>query len=164
MPPSAERSPFQFSTNELKILAVFAGIALILCTIAIVRPLLTPQVAVSPIPAVGVELDEVTEVISSLTGSEATSAWDGEKLNRPVAAFVIDPNTAPADSLELLPGVGRVLADRIIEHRTKYPFNSPLDLLAVRGIGTSTYENLRHFIRIDPNRIPGKDQHKKDMK
>lgn len=164
MPPSADRSPFQFSTNELKILAFFAGVALILCTIAIVRPLLTPQVAVNPIPAVGVEFDEVAEVMSSLTGSAVSSTHDGENLNRPVAAFLIDPNTAPADSLELLPGIGRVLADRIIEHREKYPFKSPLDLLAVRGIGTSTYENLRHFIRIDPNRTPGKDQLKKDMK
>jgi competence protein ComEA len=121
-------------------------------------------VAVNPIPAVGEELDEVTEVISSMTGSSVSSTSGEENLNRPVTAFLIDPNTAPADSLELLPGVGRVLADRIIEHRTKYPFKSPLDLLSVRGIGTSTYENLRHFIRIDPNRIPGKDQHKKDMK
>ncbi len=164
MSPSADRSPFQFSTNELKILAVFAGLALLLCTIAIVRPLLTPQVAVNPLPAVGVELDELTEVISSMTGSSVSSTSGEENLNRPITAFLIDPNTAPADSLELLPGIGRVLADRIIEHRAKYPFKSPLDLLAVRGIGTSTYENLRHFIRIDPNRIPGKDQLKKDMK
>ena len=26
--------------------------------------------------------------------------------------FILDPNTSPADSLELLPGIGRTLADR----------------------------------------------------
>jgi DNA uptake protein ComE-like DNA-binding protein len=28
--------------------------------------------------------------------------------------FTLDPNTAPVDSLELLPGIGPVLADRIV--------------------------------------------------
>lgn len=60
-----------------------------------------------------------------------------------IASFHREPlaflSTAPADSLDLLPGVGPVLAARIIEARAaRGPFTSWNDVLAVRGIGPRT--------------------------
>ena len=49
----------------------------------------------------------------------------------------IDPNTADQDTLCLLPGVGPVLAQRIMAAR---PFESASDLTRVRGIGSIAVE------------------------
>jgi competence ComEA-like helix-hairpin-helix protein len=63
----------------------------------------------------------------------------------------INLNTADAATLESLPGVGPVLAARIIAHRDAVGgFTSPDDLLAVRGIGEATLARLRHRVRADP--------------
>lgn len=56
-------------------------------------------------------------------------------------------STAPPDSLELLPGIGPVLAARIADARTgKSPYTTWNDLLAVRGIGPKTVERLRSLV------------------
>jgi competence ComEA-like helix-hairpin-helix protein len=63
----------------------------------------------------------------------------------------IDLNTADAATLESLPGVGPVLAARIIAHRDAVGgFTSPDDLLAVRGIGEATLARFRHRVRAGP--------------
>ena len=57
----------------------------------------------------------------------------------------VNPNIAARDELMLLPGVGEVTANRIIEAR---PFKSPRDLLNVEGIGPKTLEKLQPFIQL----------------
>jgi len=57
----------------------------------------------------------------------------------------INPNTAARDQLMLLPGVGEVTANRIIEAR---PFRKPQDLLNVQGIGTVTLKRLEPFLQL----------------
>lgn len=59
------------------------------------------------------------------------------------ATFRTEPlvflSTAPAESLDLLPGVGPVLAARIVDaRRARGPFASWDDVLAVKGIGPRT--------------------------
>jgi len=62
--------------------------------------------------------------------------------------FVVDPNTTPADSLELLPGIGRVLADRIIDYREDHRFEREVDITDVNGIGPKSFEQLRPYLKI----------------
>jgi DNA uptake protein ComE-like DNA-binding protein len=62
--------------------------------------------------------------------------------------FVVDPNTSPADSLELLPGIGRTLADRIVEYRKKKMFKREVDITDVNGIGPKLYERIKPYLRI----------------
>ncbi len=54
----------------------------------------------------------------------------------------LDPNTCPPDSLLLLPGVGPVLAGRLVAARAERPFTSPADLQRVKGIGERTAARL----------------------
>ena len=62
-------------------------------------------------------------------------------------AALIDINAASAQELETLPGIGPVLAGRIIEHREQNgPFQRTDQLTAVRGIGAATYERLRPLV------------------
>ena len=56
----------------------------------------------------------------------------------------VNINTATADELTVLPGIGEVLAARIVDHREQNgPFERLDQLMAVSGIGPKTYENLR---------------------
>lgn len=55
-------------------------------------------------------------------------------------------STAPVDSLILLPGIGPVLADRIVGARTgKRSFTRWDDLLVVKGIGPKTLDRLKRL-------------------
>jgi DNA uptake protein ComE-like DNA-binding protein len=54
----------------------------------------------------------------------------------------INPNTATAEELKSLPGIGKKLAERIIEARTKTPIRSIDDLLAIKGITPKLAESL----------------------
>ena len=62
---------------------------------------------------------------------------------------LIDINSASTAALDLLPGIGPVLAERIVEYREENgDFLLPEDLLAVEGIGKATLEELREYITI----------------
>ncbi len=61
----------------------------------------------------------------------------------------IDLNAATRGELESLPGIGPVLAGRILERRASGRFRSREELLTVRGIGPRLYERLADRVRVD---------------
>lgn len=65
-----------------------------------------------------------------------------------VGPFVLDPNTAPVDSLELLPGIGPVLADRIVAYRQQAAFETEIDITNVTGIGPKVYERIKPYLKV----------------
>lgn len=65
-------------------------------------------------------------------------------------AGAIDPNTASRDDLMSLPGVGEVLAVRILEARGRKPFASVEDLGRVPGIGPALLEKIRPHVVVKP--------------
>ena len=67
----------------------------------------------------------------------------------PFVMQTVDINTADAQQLQRLEGIGPVLAQRIVDWRgANGKFTSPEDLLEVDGIGNATLENMREFITI----------------
>ena len=62
--------------------------------------------------------------------------------------FTLDPNLAPADSLELLPGIGPALADSIVKYRAIQNFDSLEDLLRVPGIGPKTLDKMKPYLEV----------------
>lgn len=59
-------------------------------------------------------------------------------------------NTATEAELESLPGIGPVLARRIVDHRRHHgPFARLEDLLQVEGIGPKLLERLRPLVAVD---------------
>ena len=61
----------------------------------------------------------------------------------------MDLNQAGLAELDALPGIGPVLAGRILQHRNAHgPFREPEDLLAVPGIGPRLFERLRPRVRV----------------
>lgn len=67
----------------------------------------------------------------------------------------IDLNCADAATLELLPGVGPALSQRIVEHRIAagpFPDVDALDL--VRGVGPKTLERMRPLLSVGVSTCP----------
>lgn len=69
--------------------------------------------------------------------------------NNNILGSKVDINNATAKELELIKGVGSVIAQRIIEYReTHGRFNSPDDLIHIKGIGSKKLEKMRPQILI----------------
>ena len=65
-------------------------------------------------------------------------------------AAQINLNTATAAELEKLPGIGRTLAGRIIEHREKFgAFRKPEHLIIVRGLSDKRFRALQDLITVE---------------
>ena len=76
---------------------------------------------------------------------------------RPVASSrgtptaLVNINTADSATLQTLPGIGPVMADRIVAYRQEHgPFAALDDLLNVKGIGPATLDKLRPLITLGP--------------
>ena len=116
---------FDFSPRQLKFLAALSATALVMGGYLLIRSFAHPP---DNSPSLKVFIGEDEQVFTGI--------------------FVLDPNTAPADSLELLPGIGPVLADRIVEYRQRKRFERGVDITEVKGIGPKMYERLRPYLRI----------------
>jgi competence protein ComEA len=63
------------------------------------------------------------------------------------AKGVVNINTAGSEELQLLPRIGPALAERIISFReVNGPFKTVDELVAVKGIGEKSLENLRPYL------------------
>lgn len=71
----------------------------------------------------------------------ANVAWAGK-------APAVNVNTAKAEQLMLLPRIGKVMAQRIIDQRKAEKFKRVEDLEKVKGIGPKSIQNLRPFVRV----------------
>jgi DNA uptake protein ComE-like DNA-binding protein len=89
----------------------------------------SPRISPTPIPN------------SSIAGSSPAEAKKSHAKEK-IALGRIDINTATEKELKMIPGIGPVMAGRIIASR---PFRSADDLKKVSGIGDKKYDAIRPF-------------------
>jgi DNA uptake protein ComE-like DNA-binding protein len=116
---------FDFTTRQIKFLIVLATVAAVFSLYMFIKAYAFPT--------------ERSPTLEVFIGEEETEV---------TGIFTLDPNLAPADSLELLPGIGRVLADRIIEYRQHNRFENEIDITEVKGIGPKMYEKLKPYLKV----------------
>jgi competence protein ComEA len=74
-------------------------------------------------------------------------------------AYHVDINTADVAELDLLPGIGRTLAGRIVEHRQKKgPFQTVEGLSQVPGLTAARVAKLRPLIEAGVDKPGGEPQ------
>ena len=72
-----------------------------------------------------------------------------ETVSGPTEPSVVNINTATAAQLETLPGIGPVLAGRIVAYREKNgPFQATEELTKVKGIGEAKLEEIWDLITV----------------
>ena len=100
---------------------------------------------------------DVASVANSLLAASQERLADAEHRSRPLEPGErIDPNSASAQELDRLPGVGAVAAQAIVaERELGGPFRDVGDLARVRGIGPATVAKLAPHIAVsEPRALP----------
>ena len=81
--------------------------------------------------------------------SSAQAAGPGSSPARAQSEGLIDLNTASANPLDTLPGIGPALAQAIIDYRENVrQFRSVAEVQEVSKIGPVTYENIRKLVTV----------------
>ena len=105
------------------------------------------------IPAVIVEVVSETERVSETFSAAAETAEtesaesEADTSDEPTA-LMININTASAEELTRLKGIGEKIAERIVEYRQEKPFEKIEDIMNVSGIGEKKFEDIREMICI----------------
>ncbi|MBR8641618.1 ComEA family DNA-binding protein [Streptomyces tuirus] len=85
---------------------------------------------------------------ASAAGGTAPGGTTGAAAGGAAPTAPVSLNTATADQLDTLPGVGPVLAQHIIDYRTQHGgFRSVDELREVNGIGDRRFADLRNLVR-----------------
>jgi competence protein ComEA len=83
---------------------------------------------------------------------------DGQQLDvpvrsasAPVSGGRVNINTASAEELDALPGIGPTTAENIVNYRVEHgPFQFIQDIQNVPGVGASTYDGIEDLIMVGP--------------
>ncbi len=117
---------FAFSSAQLKLVIALTGFLVILSGYRLVRSYATA--------------DEEAFRFSLQIGDQ------DYRYTRP---FAVDLNHSPADSLELVPGIGPVFAERIIAYRDSVGgFEKIEDVMRVKGIGSTTFDKIKGYLEV----------------
>lgn len=106
-------------------------------------------IRLSTLPTEASATDVSRNTVSDAALSEDTMA-ETEPAENTAAEWRVNINTGTLEELDLIPGVGPVIAQRIIDYRTENgPFTDVSELTNVKGIGDTTLEKMLDYIIVE---------------
>lgn len=98
-----------------------------------------------PLPEISDETIQLSQTLE-----ESRGETNGIKEDRVEERLIVNINDADCPTLEKLPGIGPVIAARIVDYRQRHGvFQAPEELMKVRGIGKQNYQRIKPFIEVD---------------
>ncbi|WP_285493059.1 ComEA family DNA-binding protein [Actinomadura sp. NBRC 104425] len=96
-----------------------------------------------------VDGEQIPVGVRAPSATPAPDATPAGAVGPSTAGAQLDLNTASVDQLDQLPGVGPVLAQRIVDYRTRHGgFRSVEQLQEVSGIGERRFADLKNLVRV----------------
>lgn len=93
----------------------------------------------------GLVLALIVAAVGGAPAAGAGSSKAGDETKTPP----IDLNSATVEELKSVPGIGEVMAQRIVDFREQHgPFSRVDELLKVKGIGEKSLEKLRPYFKV----------------
>ena len=93
-------------------------------------------------------------ILAALLAAPVALADQAQAPAKSAPATLVNINTAPADQLEGLPGVGPKMAARIVEYRQKNGgFKKIEELMNIKGIGEKSFLKLKPQITVSPGKV-----------
>ncbi len=92
----------------------------------------------------------VNQMVIHIPSKEETSSQSSsDDINSPANSQKININQATIDQLDTLPGIGYIIAQRIIDYRAEFGlFESIEDIMNVSGIKETVYAKIKDLIRV----------------
>lgn len=132
--------------NRLSTAVMFGFAGVLLAAVVLTIVLSAPPLALAGVSEVSSSLLSHPSLSSVLENSQIEDSSKSEE----EVVFPINLNTATLAELDALPGIGPVLAQRILEYReANGAFQSPEDLLKVNGIGEKTLSDILDYVVLD---------------
>ena len=61
----------------------------------------------------------------------------------------VNINTASQAELELLPGVGPSIAQRILDYRAEHQFGQRNHIMRIKGVGQKTFAKIKDYVTVE---------------
>lgn len=87
-----------------------------------------------------------TPANSAETAEQGSASYNAAQVSKTALTGKVHLNTASAEELEMLPGVGAVTAQRIVEYRSAHGFAKIEDLMNVKGIGQAKFKKMQPWL------------------
>lgn len=92
---------------------------------------------------------QVSAGISAGPAATPSTAPQPQQTQPTKGGFPVNINTATAEELTALPGIGEVLAERIVSYREQYGnFLSTEELMDVTGISEKKFEGIKEYVTV----------------
>lgn len=106
-------------------------------------------VPISPSPSFAIEHSQIQRVSARNDSSSGVVPTPSHRSGKKSPTSAVNLNTASAEELETLPGIGPATAQKILEYRSEHQrFGSIDELMAVKGIGEKKLEKMRQWLRL----------------